>query len=82
MSDKHKLLDYVKENGTAVQINDNPANVEEAKRLGWKPADEEESGDGLDGMKASKLKELVAEAGGEYTNKAEAVSFLRSKSEE
>ena len=31
-----KMVDWVKEDGTKVQINDLPANIAAAKALGWK----------------------------------------------
>lgn len=35
--DEVKLIKYVKDDGkTVVEINDNPANIEKAKELGWK----------------------------------------------
>lgn len=36
--EKLKMLNYVKENGDKVVINDREANVAAAEKLGWKPA--------------------------------------------
>ena len=70
------MATWKKQSGQEIELNDEKATVEKAKELGWEQigASKSEFSD----KPAAELKELMAAAGVEYTNKKEAVAYLEA----